>query len=194
MKALTRESEKARSPTLNNTNERAEDSQMNTVEVKKAAEIELAKAKLAQEKAQLQLDFASKLEAVEAKEKALATGNVPAAAPAAAKPGGKKRGRPAKAPAAAAPAPAATDGAVPQKDKRMKNDTSWKSMILTVLKENPSGLKIEDIIKQVEAKSFKTDGKVGQMVYQTLYRLWKTDKVVERNDQDVYIPKEAVAA
>lgn len=179
-------------------NKGEEDTQMDTVQLKKSAEVEMAKSKLAQEKAQLQLEFAKKLEEIEGKEKALAGGNLPAPAPQPAP--AKRRGRPAK-PAGAADATKA-DGATDatktdepeKKDKRLKNAVSWKSMILTILNENKDGLKVDDILDRVNAKGFKTDGNIRQMIYQTLYRLWKTDKVVDRTDEDVYQAKPETAA
>ena len=172
---------------------------MDTVQARKAAEVELAKAKLAQEKAQLALDYAKSLEEIEAKEKALADGNVPAPQVVAAATVKRRPGRPPSkavnadsSDANAVDATSSDDGE--KKDKRLKNGVTWRQMILSILNDNKQGLKIDDILAQVNAKGFKTDGNIRQMVYHTLYRLWKTEKVVDRSENDVYQVKEAVAA
>lgn len=162
----------------------------------KVAELGVLKAELQLAKAQVKAELASKISELDAQKaqlqeeanKKLAELDAKALeAGLTVEESKKKRGRPRKD--ASAETPVADDG-VPAKDKRVKNETSWKDFILGLLKENKGGLKIEDITKAAVEKGLKTTGNVGTMVYQTLYRLNKVENLVERNE-DVYTSKEA---
>lgn len=104
-------------------------------------------------------------------------------------PTGKKRGRPA----------ASTNGdSSPAKTKKRapRGKYSMKGAIVHVLKGKKNGLSLKDITKEV-LKIYETNAadKV-QVVYQSLYKLWKNKDIdenerIEKTDKDTYRLKSA---
>ena len=69
--------------------------------------------------------------------------------------------------------------------KRAKNETSLKSLIMTILKENKSGLDLPSLVEKCIQRGYKsnTKGSFSGIVYQNLYKLIKDEKSVEKDDE-----------